>query len=284
VSWRCLLLMLWMGVVWYFAGCHRGPAPVLTMDADASIPGGARALSGVNLEAFQRSALYSHLPQPARSLFESIPDAKHLYLVWNGQHLLILAEGRFHAPPPGFILLSSHLSAGGSPDAVQAAEAQHRTGHTGAPDLLAAVTATIPQRRTLWIVAAGNASLPFTGNAANLTRLLRYTQYTAVTAQLEDRAVIETTSLCGSTGQALDLEERLHGLASLLWPAAARDPDLAALWKSVRIEASGNTVHVALTLSPEQTGKLLAYVLPSSGPGSAPPAGHETLSPSRRNK
>lgn len=239
--------------------CHRAPPPSISPSVASSIPAGTSALAGVDINSLRRSPLYARLPQSAKSMLGVAPGATRLFLAWNGTDLLTLAQGEFTAAPPGFTLIDRHLAAGGSGDALRAAQAQRQSGRTGAPGLLTHAAELAPNR-TVWIAAAGDAPLPLAGNSANLGRLLRYTRYATAAARIDDRVDIEATGFCAGPGQARELEEKLRAFVSLLSAATARRPDLAAAWNSVRIETSGNTVRATIALSPELSEKALSLL------------------------
>jgi hypothetical protein len=241
--------------------CRQGPPPSISEAVASSVPAGTIALAGIDLAALHRSNLYPRIPRAARSFLEAPGGASHLFFAWNGKTVLTLAEGSFSAAPPGFTLISRHVAAAGSADALRAAEAQRKTGRTGAPDLLAHA-ANLAANDTVWVVAAGDANLPFSGNLANLARLLRYTRYTTAAARIDDRITLQAGGLCAGPAQARELEEKLRALVSFFSAAASRRPGLAQIWSSLRIAANGDTVRVSLALSPEASETTITLLAP----------------------
>ena len=67
----------------------------------------------------------------------------------------------------------------------------------------------------LWIVARGDATLPLTGNLANLNRLLQQTLYTRLTARIADRAEFVAEGICANDQAAQHLEQNIRAIATL---------------------------------------------------------------------
>lgn len=176
-----------------------GPAGV-ARDMASSIPADTLLLAGLDLDALRASPLYPKLPPAVRALAEPLRDAEYLLLASNGKDLLSIARGRFREAPPGATLVAPGLVAAGPSDSVRAAIAQHQTGRGGAPDLLIRA-ASLADGKQIWMVARGGVPLPAAGNAANLNRLLRDTEYTAIAARIDSGIEIEATSV-GRTAEA----------------------------------------------------------------------------------
>ena len=228
-------------------------------DMASSIPADTVLLAGLNLDEIRVSPLYPKLPTAVRALAEPLRDAAYLLLAFNGKDLLSIARGRFREAPPGAALVAPGLAVAGPPDAVRAAIAQHKTGRDGAPDLLARA-ASLAGGKQIWVVARGGVTLPVTGNAANLNRLLRDTEYAAMAARIGSGIEIEATA-AGLTAEAgREFEENLRAILTLTAAANARQPDLVALIHSIRISREDRIVHVALSGGPEAAGSLLGLV------------------------
>ena len=235
---------------------HAPPAD----PAAAALPAGTTAIAGIDLAALQRSPWSAALPPSARSLLNAVPGASSLLLAWNGRDLLTLATGDFAAAPPGFAIIGLHLAASGPAALVRASRAQLKTGRTGAPGLLGAASLATPDH-AIWIVTAGDAQLPFSGNLAMLARLLRYTRYTTATVQASQSVTLDAMGDCPSPAAARELEEKLRALVSLL-AAMSRRPDLQTVWNSIVIERHDHVVHTHLALSPESFSKALTLLTP----------------------
>jgi hypothetical protein len=228
-------------------------------DMASSIPADTLLLAGLNLDEIRASPLYPKLPPAVQALAEPLRDAGYLLLASNGKDLLYMARGRFREAPPGATLVAPGLAVAGSPGSVRAAIAQHKTGREGAPDLLARA-ASVARRKQIWMVARGGVPLPVAGNAANLNRLLRDTEYAAIAARIGSQIEIEATAVGRTAEAGREFEESLRAILSLTAAANARRPNLVALIRSVRISREDRTVHAALSGGPDAADELLRLV------------------------
>ena len=239
-------------------GSVNAPAGV-GRDMAAYIPADTLLLAGLNLDEVRASPLYPKLPPAARALAEPLRDAGYLLLASNGKDIAAIARGRFREAPPGATLAAHGLAVSGSPDSIRAAIAQHKTGRIGAPYLLARA-ASVADGKQIWMVARGGIPLPVAGNAANLNRLLRDTEYAAIALRIGSGIEIEATA-AGRTAEAgREFEESLRAILSLAAAANARRPDLVALIHSVLIRREDRTVRVALSAGPDAVDSLLGLV------------------------
>ena len=240
--------------------CRSIHAPAgVGRDMTSSIPADTLLLAGLDLDQLRASPLYPKLPPAARALAEPLRDAGYLLLASNGKDLLSITRGRFREAPPGATLVAPGLAAAGSPGSVRAAIAQHKTGREGAPGLLALATA-VAGGKQIWVVARGGVPLPVAGNAANLNRLLRDTEYAAIGARIGSRIEIEATAVGRTAEAGREFEESLRAILSLTAAANARQPDLVALIHSVLIRRQDRTVRVALSAGPDAVDSLLGLV------------------------
>jgi hypothetical protein len=240
--------------------CRSIDAPAgVGRDMASSIPADASLLAGLNLDELRASPLYPKLPPAVRALAEPLRDARYLLLASHGKDILAIASGRFREAPPGATLVARGLAVTGSPDSVRAAVAQRKTGRDGAPDLLARA-ASLADGKQIWMVARGGVPLPVAGNAANLNRLLRDTEYAAITARIGSGIEIEATAAGLTADAGREVEENLRGIVSLTAAASARQPDLVALIRSIRISREDRTVRAALSASSDAAASLLGLV------------------------
>jgi hypothetical protein len=228
-------------------------------DMAASIPADTLLLAGLNLDDLRASPLYPNLPPAVRTLAEPLRDAQYLLLASNGKDLLSMARGRFRDAPPGSTLVAPGLAAAGSPDSIRAAIAQHKTGRNGAPDLFARA-ASVADGKQFWMVARGGVPLPVAGNAANLNRLLRDTEYATVAARIDSRIEIEATAVGRTAEAGREFEESLRAILSLTAAASARQPRLVALIRSIQIRRDNRTVRVSLSAGPDAAVSLLGLI------------------------
>jgi hypothetical protein len=111
------------------------------------------------------------------------------------------------------------------------------------------------------MVARGGIPLPIAGNAANLNRLLRNTEYAAIAARIGSGIEIEVT-VVGRTAEAgREFEENLRAILSLTAAANARQPDLVALIHSIQIRREDRTVRAVLSGGPDAVARLLGLGL-----------------------
>jgi hypothetical protein len=240
--------------------CRSINAPAgVGRDMATSIPANTLLLAGLNLDDLRASPLYPKLPPAARALAEPLRDAAYLLLASNGKDLLSIARGRFREAPPGATLVAPGLAVAGSPDSVRAAIAQHKASRDGAPDLLARA-ASLADGKQIWMVARGGVPLPVAGNTANLNRLLRNTEYAAITARIGSRIEIEATAVGRTAEAGREFEENLRAILSLTAVANARQPDLVALIRSIQIRREDRTVRAALSAGPDAAASLLRLV------------------------
>jgi hypothetical protein len=233
--------------------------PAVDRAMASSIPADTLLLVGLNLDEIRASPLYPKLPPGVLALADPLRDAGYVLFAFNGKELLSIARGRFRAAPAGATLIASGLAIAGPPESIRAATAQHKTGSSGAPDLLAHAASAVGGKQ-IWMVARGGVTLPVTGNAANLNRLLRDTEYATVDVALGDRIELEAT-VAGRTVEAgRQVEENLRAILFLAAAGNARQPDLVALIHSIQIRREDRTVRASLSGGPDAAEKLLRLV------------------------
>jgi hypothetical protein len=225
-------------VVLAAASCRSTIGP--NYDMEVCVPPDALAVAGLHLDQIRGR----NLPAGWLALLEPLRDASYLMLAYNGKDVLAIARGRFAAAPAGAVLLAPDLALAGSPDAIRAAVRQRATGQPGAPSLLARSQPIAG--RPIWAVVRGARPLPLTGNAANLNRLLRFTDYATIAATVNSAIELEAAGFCPTADAARQLEETLRGLISLA-SATTHDRDLAALMRSVQLRREDATVRVSLS-------------------------------------
>ena len=240
--------------------CRSINAPAgVGRDMATSISADTLLVAGLNLDDLRASPLYPKLPPAAPALAEPLRDTGYLLLASNGKDIVAIAHGRFREAPPGAALAAPGLAVSGSPDSVRAAIAQHKTGRSGAPDLLARA-ASLAEGKQIWMVVRGGVPLPVAGNAANLNRLLRNTEYAAIAARIGSGIEIEATAVGRTAEAGREFEENLRAILSLTAAANARQPDLVALIHSIQIRREDRTVRAVLSGGPDAADQLLRLV------------------------
>ncbi|HYW46067.1 MAG TPA: hypothetical protein VE959_24600 [Bryobacteraceae bacterium] len=228
------------------ASCGRAPRGAIDREMAACVPADTVLLAGGDLDRLRAAPFYRAAAVPGLDAFAG---ASGLMVVWNGKELLFIARGKFADAPMGGTLIDSSLAVAGAPEAVRAAIAQHRTGRTGASELLERAEA-IAAGRQVWAVAQGGGGWPLTGNAANLNRLLRLTDFVTMGATLTDRADLEIVGRCPTPDRARQLEETSRAMLSLASAAGIR-------LDSVQVRREDLAVHVTLSADAQAVGKLL---------------------------
>jgi hypothetical protein len=244
---RYTLVVFLAGAAFSAASCRStNPGHGPDYEMEICVPPDALAVAGLHLDQIRGSNFYRNLPPGWLALLEPLRDANYLMLAYNDNGVLAIAHGRFAAAPAGAVLLTPDLVLAGSPDAIRDAVRQRATGQPGAPSLLARSQPIAG--RPIWVVARGGKPLPLTGNAANLNRLLRFTDYATIAATVNSTIESEAAGFCPTADAARQLEETLRGLISLA-TATTHDRDLVALMRSVQLRREDATVHLSLSAS-----------------------------------
>ena len=229
------------------ASCHRALPPGPIDPALASyIPAGTVALGGVNLQQLRASPLFGKLPRAVTALVEPYGAAQSLLAAYFGSNLL---------------LVTGEGSLTGSPEAVRAAEAQHRTGATGAPDLLSQAQ-TVADGNQIWIIARGDAALPLTGNAANVNRLLRNMEFAAITVGVHANIEFAVIARGRTPDAARHFEETLRATLTMTAAGEAKNANLAALLRSIQVRRDDRMVRANLSTDTEAARQLLEMLAP----------------------
>jgi len=172
----------------------------------AHIPTNASVVAGLDIDRLRSTPLYAKLP-------ESFREASYVLAGYE---------------PPALVT------------AFRVGARVVSTGpRVGAPPQILGYAADTP----VWVVARGDAALPLAGNLANLTRLLRQTGYTRVTARVGERIEFAAEGVCASQQAAEHLEQNVRAIATL-----------ANLPLEVRRE--GLTVHVTGSTTADAVARL----------------------------
>lgn len=189
------------------AACTHPPQSTLALLA-AKLPSNAVVLAGADLDHLRATPLLSRLPDAFR-------NGSYVLAAYTGNDLVTATR------------TASDVELSG-------------TAGTGAPaDLLQRVPDA-----PVWLVARGSATLPLTGNLANLNRLLSQTQYTVLSAlPTADHVEFRAEGICAAESSANHLEENIRAIASL-----TRFP--------LEVVRDGAVVRVRAVLSPDAFGRL----------------------------
>ena len=205
------------------------------------VPPSVTLLAGVDLDRLRASPLYPQLPPAATALLDPLHEARTLLIASDGRELLVVSRGDFRQAP----------ALSGTPAILAAATAQQKTGRTGAPRLID-YASTVAPHNEIWIAAQGGIALPLTGNAANLSRLLRDCEHAAVTVHLNSTIDLMLTATGRTPEAARQVEETLRATITLTTATESRRPDVVALLKSIRLTRQDRNVQAALSATPDQ--------------------------------
>jgi hypothetical protein len=219
------------------------------------VPPDTLILAGLDVPAIRSSPPGGTLPL-VEPFLEPFHEATQLLLAFDGKDLLTIARGPFRAAPAGGTLVERGLAVSGPDAAIRAAIARRKRGF-GAPSGLVAFAVSVAAGKPVWIVARGGVALPLTGNAANLNRLLRDSEFAAVTASLGPRIRVEAIAIGRTPEAARDVEESLRAILVMTATAEKRGSDAAALLGAVEIRREDRTVHASVSATAEALGKLL---------------------------
>jgi hypothetical protein len=203
------------------------------------VPPGAVVLAGIDLAGLRASPLYAKLPPAILGLTQPFQNAPSMLLASNGKDLLLVAGGKLTGPP----------------DFVQAAEAQHRSGVTGVPDLLNHAQ-SIAAGQHIWLVVRGGTVLPLTGNAANVNRLLRDMEFAALTLRADSAIDVALTARGRTPEAARHFENTLRATLTM---AAAGETRLAPTLRSIQLQREDRTVQAKVSLTPDAAQRLLTW-------------------------
>jgi hypothetical protein len=215
-----------------------------------AVPADTTAVISVDLAGLRAAPAYAKLPSTIRAFTDPLPAAKLLVLAWNGKELLMLAGGGFTQAPSGYTSIGNGIAAAGTPERIEAARRKLASG-SGIPLALPPGNAEI--RATL----RGDGGLPLAGNLENAGKLLRMANPTTLTVHVENAVEAEITGQCGSSADAVQLEESLRALLTLA-KAGNRDAELAAMLGDIRTSRENRLVRAQAVLTPETLTKVIA--------------------------
>jgi hypothetical protein len=101
-------------------------------------------------------------------------------------------------------------------------------------------------------------ALPLSGNAANLNRLLHDAESATATANFDSGLALELTAIGRTADAARNIEETVRADITLAAAAEARQPDLAKLLRSIRIDRQDRSVRITLSADQDAAAKVIA--------------------------
>ena len=218
----------------------------------ACVPPGAIAVAGVEMKGLRGSPLF----QQVQDLLGNVPvleQATDGLVAWNGNEFAAAVRGNFTTPPSGVTKLEPGLVVFGR--WASAAQAQHARAQPGEP-LLIERAGSVARQWPVWAVFTGGRSLPLTGNAANLNRLLRATDFATLAARPTDGIDLVASGYSPTSTEAVRLEETVRALITLT-AGAGRNRDLASLIGTATLARADRTVTLSLHVPPALAAQAL---------------------------
>jgi hypothetical protein len=294
-------LLLGAAVLIAAAGCHRvQPGAQIDKIFRTAISPDAQSLFSVRLDKLKSSAVYQRhqqqidLPQfnemAARVGLDPRRDLASLFVVWDGKHLLLLAQGAIPVPQ-----LEAKLSADGAqrvsfksftlfargadavsfpegglavagPTAVVEAALDLRSNRAGEiPEELNEGLADVPADSQIWEVSRGGlpmANFPLRSDmAANLSNIAAFVSATSLGLRFDSGTHLQARLICKSPEGAQRIEDTLRGLIGLARLSTHdNELDLLRMWDAVSITKDQQTVRVEMDLPADLTDKLIAQL------------------------
>jgi hypothetical protein len=234
-----------------------GPPPLVDDGMASCLTSDTLALAVADLDKLRGSPFVASLSGSARDLLAQYGNDSKLLIAWNGRDLLIIRRGLFKTPPPGATMIEPGLAAAGTPRRISAALAQHRTGATGAFDLIR-YGSQIGAGRAVWLTVRGGTALPLSGNLANLNHLLEDATIAGAALDLGEETYLRVDAEGRTADSADRLEQRLRALVSMAKEAEIHGPEIEQLLDGASMARSGPEVTLTLSAPPDAVAKLLA--------------------------
>jgi hypothetical protein len=189
------------------AGCRPEPKALVDPELAAYLPQASVVIAGIDLNRLRTTPFFAKIPEGFR-------EGSYTVVGFTGNDIITVSR------------VGSRVAVTGP--AVK-----------GSPPELFRHASDAP----IWIVARGDAVLPFTGNLTNITRLLQQTEYTTVTGRVGDRVELAIEGVCRTAEGAGHLEDNVRAIASLM-----RLP--------LEVRREGVKVHVIASMTADDAAKL----------------------------
>ena len=229
------------------AACRTSAPPAAIDPAlSARVPPATVALAGVDLDRLRTSPAFAKFPPAARAFLQPFDRAHQVLIASTGAELLAIARG----PVPGATQIAPDLALSGAPNLIAAATAVHP------PAAILAPAESVAPTSPLWLAIRGGIALPLEGNLGNVNNLLRDTDYVTLAAQPNDPADLNLVAHCLTPAAAVRFEQSFRAIVSLAAAANARQPAIARLLLSIRIQRDALVVRASLTAPLDVLAKL----------------------------
>lgn len=278
-------------------GCNSAETRRTNIDSTlvSLIPPDGTMLVGLRMDAIRSTPLYQkmlakkrldRLDEFARQTgFDPRRDVRELLVASIGKDSLVAARGTFNARAfegmprntyKGYAiytrdrgavaLIDNSTAIAGTVDAVHAALDRRASGGGSAPVELLARARQIPPENQVWSVANGfdnllTGSIPETGNAANIGRILRSLENTTAAADLRTGLNGYINGTCRTDADAKNLGDAARGLVGLgRLSVPEKQPELLRLWDGIKVDQQQRTIKITVAIPQDLIDKLIDLV------------------------
>lgn len=294
-------------VVLIALGCTRSQQAGVSLDAAfrAGISADVQTIVSVKLDQLKASELYRRhqqlleLPQfdslAERAGLDPRRDISSLCLVWDGKHLLLMAQGSFSNSQlegkliakgarrnsyKGFTLLTrdadsvsfpAHGLAMAASTATVEAALDLLSAHAGAvPAELQERMAEIPADSQIWEVSRGGlpaANFPMRGDLESaLSNIASYVSGTSFGLRFDSGSHLQARIVCKSPEGAQRVNDAMRGLIGLARLSTNdNELDMLRMWDALAISKEPRVVRVQADLPADLSDKLIAQLTLLSG-------------------
>ena len=243
------------------ASCGRKAGPTaIDPTLAACVPPEAVAVAGIRLDEVRGSPVFTRLLDRLPGA-DTLAGAASVLFAYDGRDLVLAARGTFSSPPAGFTAVAPGIFAAG-PDAwLRGARDRERTRQTAEPALLAhagAVAAAYP----VWAAFLGGRTLPLSGNAANLNRLLRGASYATFGARFTNGLELRAAATCPSEATAAQLEESVRAMLTLARAGTRANAGHEFPFDAIRLSSRDRVVNLEVALAGPAADRLVDALLP----------------------
>jgi hypothetical protein len=270
------------------------------------VPPDAVMLAGFRMETLRTTPIYQkliagrHLTDlddlAAKTNFDPRKDVREILIASSPASSVMLARGTFAIKPLAGVtqsdyrgaklfsdrardltlgVLDSSTAVAGTGAAVKRAVDQRQSGHHP-PAALLERAAALPATGQIWAVTSGwgtwaDRSLPNSGNLANLSRIFRSLETTALTADFRSGLDATAEGLCKTDQDAKTLTEALRGFVGLGRLSVPENrPELLRLYDGIKVDQQQRVLHVTVKIPPDLIDQFIKLAEPANPSRSRP--------------
>src|SRR5690242_15759428 len=290
---RGALRYIWILLI-ALTACNSAETGRTTIDPALAvlIPPDATMLAGLRMADIRATPLYkkmlagqrlARLDEFARQTgFDPRRDVRELLVASNGKDSLVAARGTFNvhafegmtrSPYKGFTLytrdrggvalIDNSTAIAGTLVAVHAALDRRGSGDRSRPADLLARARQIPPENQVWSVANGfdnllTGRIPESGNAANVSRILRSLENTTAAADLRIGLNGFINGQCRTDADAKNLGDAARGLVGLgRLSVPEKQPELLRLWDGIKVDQQQRTIKITVAIPQDLLDRLI---------------------------